>query len=88
MASPICCFGAISRPNQAKEPLYSVELPEFQPIYDFENSEFSLWIAPEFGKVLAPGVIAYAKPGFGVNPTTGSGERDFTFEIGIRYFME
>jgi hypothetical protein len=63
-------------------------LPEFQPIYDFENSEFSLWIAPEFGKILAPGVIAYAKPGFGVNPTTGSGERDFTFEIGIRYFMK
>ena len=63
-------------------------LPEFQPIYDFENSEFSLWIAPEFGKVLAPGVIVYAKPGFGVNPSTGSGERDFTFEIGIRYFMK
>jgi hypothetical protein len=63
-------------------------LPEIQPIYDFENSEFSLWIAPEFGKILAPGVIAYAKPGWGVNPDSLSGERDFTFEIGIRYFMD
>jgi hypothetical protein len=63
-------------------------LPEMQPIYDFENSNFSFWIAPEFGKILAPGVIAYAKPGWGVATDSGSGERDFTFEIGFRYFMD
>jgi hypothetical protein len=59
-----------------------------QPIYDFENSNFSLWIAPEFGKILAPGVITYLKPGWGVDPDSNSGERDFTFEIGFRYFMD
>lgn len=63
-------------------------LPEAQPIYDFEEDEFSFWIAPEIGKILAPGVIAYAKPGWGVNPDSNSGERDFTFEFGIRYFMK
>ncbi|MGI9320896.1 MAG: hypothetical protein ACR2O5_05735 [Thiogranum sp.] len=63
-------------------------LPEIQPIYDFENSDFSLWAAPEFGKIIKPGVIAYLKPGFGVNPDSNSGEREKTFEIGIRYFMK
>jgi hypothetical protein len=63
-------------------------LPEVQPVYDFENSNFSLWIAPEFGKILAPGVITYLKPGWGVDPDSNSGERDFTFEIGFRYFMD
>ena len=28
-------------------------LPEFQPIYDFENDNFSFWVGPEVGKLLA-----------------------------------
>jgi hypothetical protein len=63
-------------------------LPEAQPIYDFDNDEFSFWIAPEVGKILAPGVIAYMKPGWGVDPDAGNGDRDFTFELGFRYFMK
>lgn len=62
-------------------------LPEMQPIYDFETSDFSFWFAPEFGKVLKPGVIVYAKPGWGVGNGSNTGERDFTFEFGLRYFM-
>ena len=63
-------------------------LPEAQPIYNFDNDEFSFWIAPELGKILAPGVIVYAKPGWGVDPDAGNGDRDFTFELGLRYFMK
>jgi len=63
-------------------------LPEMQPVYDFENSHFSFWIGPEIGKMLAPGRIIYAKPGWGVSPDDTEGDRKFTFEIGFRYFMK
>ena len=63
-------------------------LPEFQPIYDFEDEHFSFWVGPEFGKMLAPGNIVYLKPGWGVDPDEDKGDRDFTFEIGWRYFMD
>jgi hypothetical protein len=42
-------------------------MPEFQPIYDFETDDSSLWIGLEFGKMVAPGKIAYIKPGWGIN---------------------
>ena len=35
-------------------------LPEVQPVYDFETDLFSLWIAPEVGKVVTEGQILYA----------------------------
>ena len=60
-------------------------MPEFQPIYDFENDEFSLWIGPEVGKMLAPGRIIYAKPGWGIEPE--GADRKFTFEAGFRWFF-
>ena len=63
-------------------------LPEFQPIYDFEDEHFSFWVGPEFGKILSPGNIVYLKPGFGVDPDEDKGDRDFTFEIGWRYFLD
>ena len=63
-------------------------LPEFQPIYDFEESHFSFWVGPEFGKMLAPGQIMYFKPGWGVDPDEDEGDRDYTFELGYRYFMD
>ena len=63
-------------------------LPELQPVYDFErdNNKFSLWVAPELGKLLSKQLVVYAKPGWGIikdDPT----DRDFTFELGFRYFM-
>jgi hypothetical protein len=60
-------------------------LTEFQPVYDFENDDFSLWIGPEFGKIITDGFIIYGKPGFGIDPD--SEEREFTFELGARYFF-
>jgi len=42
-------------------------MPEFQPIYDFEIDDFSLWVGLEFGKMVAPGKIAYIKPGWGID---------------------
>ena len=63
-------------------------LPEFQPIYDFENDHFSFWAGPEFGKMLGPGNIVYFKPGFGVDPDAAKGDREFTFEVGWRYFLD
>ncbi len=62
-------------------------LPEFQPIYDFENDHFSFWAGPEFGKMLDGGNVLYLKPGFGVTPHEGQGDRDFSFEFGWRKFM-
>ncbi len=32
--------------------------------------------------------IIYVKPGWGVKPDAPFGDRDFTFEIGWRYFMD
>ena len=60
-------------------------LPEVQPVYDFEEDEFSFWVAPEIGKML-PWGAAYVKPGFGIDNSEDS-DRDFTFEIGFRYFF-
>jgi hypothetical protein len=62
-------------------------LPEMQPVYDFERDHFSFWIAPEIGKMLAPGRIIYAKPGWGISPDGDEGDRKFTFEVGVRFFM-
>lgn len=60
-------------------------LTEFQPVYDFMESDFSFWIGPEFGKIVTDGFIIYAKPGWGID--TDVIDRDFTFEIGMRYFF-
>ena len=59
-------------------------LTEFQPVYDFMESDFSFWIGPEFGKAMEWGAI-YAKPGWGID--NGPTDRDFTFEVGFRYFF-
>jgi len=61
-------------------------MPEFQPVYDFETNDFSLWIGPELGKVLAPGRIAYIKPGWGIDNSEPT-DRKFTFEAGFRWFF-
>jgi hypothetical protein len=61
-------------------------LPEFQPIYDFETKEFSSWIGVELGKMLAPGRIAYVKPGWGLSNSEAT-DRKSTFEAGIRWFF-
>ncbi len=63
-------------------------LPEIQPLYDFEEDHFSFWVGPEIGKVLAPGRILYLKPGFGVDPDAKEGDRDWTFEVGFRWFLD
>jgi hypothetical protein len=60
-------------------------MPEFQPVYDWENTNFSFWVGPELGKVLAPGRIVYVKPGFGVDPDDE--EREWTFGVGFRWFF-
>ena len=62
-------------------------LPEIQAIYDFEREHSSLWIGPEVGKLLAPGRILYVKPGWGIDPDPLMGDRDFTLEVGFRYFF-
>ncbi len=59
-------------------------LTEFQPVYDFMESDFDFWIGPEFGKAMPWGAI-YAKPGWGID--TEPEDRDFTLEIGFRYFF-
>lgn len=61
-------------------------MPEFQPVYDFETDDFSLWIGPELGKVLREGTIVYMKPGWGID-NSEYGDREFTFEVGFRYFL-
>jgi hypothetical protein len=61
-------------------------LPEFQPIYDFETNDFSAWIGVELGKLLAPGRIAYIKPGWGIDNSETT-DRKFTFEAGFRWFF-
>jgi hypothetical protein len=70
-------------PLNEKHKIYS--LVEMQPIYDFEDDEFSFWIAPEFGKMFSWGPV-YAKPGWGIDNNEQT-DREFTFEIGFRYFM-
>lgn len=70
-------------PLNKKHKIYS--LVEMQPVYDFEEDEFSFWIAPEFGKMFDWGPV-YVKPGFGIDNNLAT-DREFTFEIGLRYFM-
>jgi hypothetical protein len=60
-------------------------LTELQPVYDFENDEFSFWVAPELGKNISEGNIIYAKSGWGVDPEES--DRKFTFEMGWRYIF-
>jgi len=62
-------------------------LPEFQFIYDFEKDHASYWVGPEVGKLLAPGRIIYAKPGWGIDPDSEDGDRKWSVEVGFRYFM-
>jgi hypothetical protein len=61
-------------------------MPEYQPIYDFETDDFSSWVGVELGKILAPGKIAYIKPGWGID-NSESTDRDTTFEFGFRWFF-
>jgi len=61
-------------------------MPEFQPIYDFETDDASLWVGLEFGKMVAPGKIAYIKPGWGINNSEPT-DRGDTFEVGFRWFF-
>jgi hypothetical protein len=61
-------------------------MPEFQPVYDFETDDFSSWIGLEFGKMLAPGRIAYIKPGWGISNSELT-DRESTIEVGFRWFF-
>jgi hypothetical protein len=61
-------------------------LPELQPIYDFEIDDFSLWLGLEVGKMLAPGKIAYIKPGRGIDNSEAT-DRESTLEVGFRWFF-
>jgi hypothetical protein len=61
-------------------------LTEMQPIYDFEENDFDLWIAPEFGKIFKDGVIGYAKPGWAAVDREEN-DREFTLEVGFRIFF-
>jgi len=61
-------------------------LPEFQPIYDFEEDDFSSWIGLEVGKMFAPGKIGYIKPGWGIDNSELL-DRDTTLEVGFRWFF-
>lgn len=61
-------------------------LPEFQPVYDFEGKEFSFWIGLEIGKIVAPGKIAYVKPGWGIKNSEQL-DRESTVEVGFRWFF-
>ncbi|MCZ6683296.1 MAG: hypothetical protein O7B26_08930 [Planctomycetota bacterium] len=65
-------------------------MPEFQPIYDFREQRFSLWIGPEVGKIVQADfgtVTFYAKPGWGWNKDSFKSDREFTFETGVRIFF-
>jgi hypothetical protein len=61
-------------------------MPEFQPIYDFETEDSSLWIGVELGKVLPGGKVAYVKPGWGISNSEPT-DRKFSFEVGFRWFF-
>jgi len=61
-------------------------LPEFQPVYDFEAEHFSAYIGVELGKMLAPGKIAYVKPGWGINNSEVT-DRKTGLEVGFRWFF-
>jgi hypothetical protein len=79
-------------PINKKHKLYL--LTEFQPVYDWENSHFSFWFGPEFGKAWTPsegifrnGGAIYLKPGWGVSPDNLAGDREWTVELGFRFFF-
>jgi len=74
----------LSRPGPWYGGLYV--MPEYQPIYDFETDDFSSWLGVEFGKMFAPGRIGYIKPGWGLG-NSELVDRDFTFEVGFRWFF-
>ncbi len=61
-------------------------MPEFQPVYNFEAEDFSLWIGLEIGKIVAPGKVAYIKPGWGIDNSEPT-DRKSTFEFGFRWFF-
>ncbi len=61
-------------------------MPEFQPIYNFETEDFSLWIGLEIGKIVAPGRVVYVKPGWGASNSEPT-DRKSTFEFGFRWFF-
>ncbi len=61
-------------------------MPEFQPVYNFEAQDFSLWIGLEIGKIVAPGKVAYVKPGWGINNSELT-DRKSSFEFGFRWFF-
>ncbi len=61
-------------------------MPEFQPIYNFEAEDFSLWMGLEIGKIVAPGKVAYVKPGWGIDNSELT-DRKSTFEFGFRWFF-
>jgi len=61
-------------------------MPEFQPIYDFDTEDSSLWMGLEIGKVLAPGKVVYVKPGWGIKNSEPT-DRKSTFEFGFRWFF-
>ena len=67
-------------------------MPEFQPIYDLHEQRFSLWVGPEFGKIMKMDkhptidtISLYAKPGWGWAPDAVGGDREFSMEIGVRF---
>ena len=61
-------------------------MPEFQPVYNFEAEDFSLWVGLEIGKIVAPGKVAYVKPGWGIDNSELT-DRKSTFEFGFRWFF-
>ena len=63
-------------------------MTELQPVYDFKQDHFSFWVGPEFGKVAKPGLVFYAKPGIAVDPSESKGDRQWTMEVGFRYFFD
>ena len=60
-------------------------LPELQPVGTSMRKSSRSGSLPSFGKILAPGRIAYLKPGVGIDPEPN--ERDYTMEIGFRWFF-
>ena len=69
-------------------------MPEFQAVIDRKTREESYWLAPEIGKVITPiqgskaGFVVYAKPGFGISNMGNSFERDWSFEVGVRWMWD
>ena len=79
----------LSPPQEEGWSIFSLKglyvMTEMQPVYDFNASDFSFWIAPEIGKILSLGHIFYVKPGFGIDPDKQ--DRQWTLEIGYRHFF-